>query len=160
VKSKWLEWKASTGILDEIANSEPSKPTQPSSVGFEGSTHEVLAITSELTKLETTGNSAPVESMPSDPYSKRLQAALRGICRPDYPSGMILWLRDAFPLLYVELIDGLPDEMDRLWSRHAPLNEFDRILDVWVEAHRTAFEMYKTSQARNSAQPGPEKLNG
>lgn len=100
--------------------------------------------------------SHPIE----DKYSRLLQSALAKVCRSDYPAGMILWLRDAFPLLYVELIDGLPDEMDRLWSGHAPLKEFEQILDVWVEAHRTACEMYKTSQARNSAQPGPEKLNG
>jgi hypothetical protein len=95
-----------------------------------------------------------------DKYSRRLQAALANVCRPDYPAGMILWLRDTFPLLYVELIDGLPDEMHRLWSGHAPLKEFDHILDDWMEAHRTACEMFKASEARNSAEPGPEKLNG
>ncbi len=32
--------------------------------------------------------------------------------------------------------------MQRLWETHAPVEEFQKVLDIWVEAHRTGCEMY------------------
>ncbi len=78
-----------------------------------------------------------------DEYSLRLRAAIQEVCGPDYPAGMIPWLREAYPILHVELTDGLPNEIQRLWEAQVPTEEFQNVLDIWVEAHRMACEMYE-----------------
>src|ERR1700693_1602698 len=64
----------------------------------------------------------------SDPYAVRLRAALRQINAPDYPSGMVAWLERMRPDLYTELTAWLPDEIQRLWSERAPLEQFEAVL--------------------------------
>jgi hypothetical protein len=54
---------------------------------------------------------------------------------------MIPWLEKHHPNLYHELTSVLPDDIHRLWTEHAPLTEFQEILDLWLEAHRTACEL-------------------
>ena len=81
-----------------------------------------------------------------DPYQKLAVACLAKICRPDYPASMVPWLREAHPCLYAELMTNLPDEIHRLWSERAPLDEFERILSLWGEAHRTSCELYLKSK--------------
>jgi len=78
-----------------------------------------------------------------DPYQDLARAALAQICRPDYPADMIPWLEQHHPNLYHELTCALLDEIHRLWTDHAPLAEFQRILDLWLEAHRTACEIFR-----------------
>jgi len=82
-----------------------------------------------------------------DPYTARAEAALRQLCQPDYPAGMILWLDTAYPELYAELTSRLPDEVHRLWSEHAPLDEFQRILDRLLETHERACALYREFEA-------------
>jgi hypothetical protein len=77
-----------------------------------------------------------------DPYQEHARASLARICRPDYPAGLIPWLGEKHPPLYEELTARLPDEIHRLWVERASLEQFDRILGLWLEAHRTACELY------------------
>ena len=37
-RSRWMDWKPNTGKAVDSAASEPTKPSKPSSVGFEGAT--------------------------------------------------------------------------------------------------------------------------
>jgi hypothetical protein len=69
---------------------------------------------------------------------------------------MVPWLRENQPALYDQLVSNLPDEIHRLWEGQAPLDEFQRIIDIWLEAYRTGFEMYQRGQARCA---GTEKTN-
>jgi len=82
---------------------------------------------------------------------------MREVARPDYPAGMILWLGEANPGIYAELTVGLPDELQRLWSGRAPLEDFDRILGLWVEAHRTACELFTAAGVSNKVRHVTEK---
>src|ERR1700694_2389478 len=70
-----------------------------------------------------------------DPYQERARASLARICRSDYPDGLIPWLGEKHPSLYDELTAHLPDEIHRLWVERASLEQFDRILGLWLEAH-------------------------
>jgi len=78
-----------------------------------------------------------------DPYQDLARSALAQICRSRQPVAMVSWLRLNHSALYEELIVRLPDEIHRLWNEHAPLEEFQRILDLWLEAHHTSCEMYQ-----------------
>ncbi len=78
-----------------------------------------------------------------DLYAERMQATLREINRPDYPAGMILWLEQANPILYLELTGRLPDEIHRLWEARGPLEQFENVLARLVQTHRQACELYR-----------------
>ena len=80
-----------------------------------------------------------------DEYSVRLQSVLRSICRPDYPAGLIPWLGEQHPDMYFTLTEKLPEEMRRLWTEHRPIDEFDKVLGLWVDAHKTACGLYLAS---------------
>jgi hypothetical protein len=84
------------------------------------------------------------ELVESDPYARRVQAALQQISRPDYPAGMIIWLEEASPLLYDALTESLPDEIHHLWSEHAPLSQFEDSLRAIIETHQSACALYRT----------------
>ena len=68
---------------------------------------------------------------------------MREVARPHYPAGMIRWLREAYPILHVELTEGLPNQMQRLWEAQVPVEDFQKVLDTWVEAHPMGCEMYE-----------------
>ena len=79
-----------------------------------------------------------LRSIVPDPYAERMQAALRKINSPAYPAGMIQWLKKAEPELYKSLTERLPDEIQRLWEAHAPLEQFEEALARLVSQHRRA----------------------
>ena len=99
-------------------------------------------------------------SRQTDAYSEKFQTAIQKVISSDCPAGVIQWLREAYPVLYAELVDKLPDEIHRMWSERARLDEFERIFNVWVQAHRTACEMFESSTARDRETPKLEKLSG
>jgi hypothetical protein len=93
------------------------------------------------------------------PYHERAMAALAGICRADYPAGMIPWLGDNHPGLYHELTGRLPDEIHRRWIEQVPLAEFEHIFDLLLEVHRTACELYlKAQRSAAPKEPGEALL--
>jgi hypothetical protein len=89
------------------------------------------------------------EKRTNDPYQDLARATLAKIRRPDYPMGLLPWLRENHLTLYEALISNLPDEIHRLWEGRAPLPEFQRILDLWLVAHRTGCEMYQGSHSKS-----------
>jgi hypothetical protein len=109
---------------------KPTEPTEPGFVGFEGEAPANFPITRNW--------EAPV-----DAYGERLGNAMQSLASPEYPAGMIVWLGDACPILYTELTERLPDKIQRLWEAQAPLDEFERVLDLWKEAHRTGCRIYR-----------------
>jgi len=89
----------------------------------------------------------PLSPGAKDPYQTAAEEALRAICDPDYPAGMILWLERANPRVYAELTERLPDEIHRLWSEHAPLPKFQDVLDRWKQTHAQACVLYRAHLA-------------
>jgi hypothetical protein len=88
--------------------------------------------------------------LPDDAYSLRLRAALREVCKRDYPAGMPIWLRQRNHRLYAELIERLPDDLNRIWSARGPLDDFERVLARWSETHSTACALYRAEKRDES----------
>ncbi len=85
-----------------------------------------------------------IESNDTD-YHARVETALGVICRPDYPPGMILWLETADSDLYDRLTCRLPNLISGLWNAHAPLNEFQTVVDEWLNSHERACTLFRDS---------------
>lgn len=83
------------------------------------------------------------EGTPGGAYSARLAAALRSICNPSYPAGLIPWLGEYRLDLYNLLVNGIPDKLHRLWEAHGPIEEFEASLATWREAHVEAVKEFK-----------------
>jgi hypothetical protein len=81
------------------------------------------------------------EKRGTDPYQELVRATLAKVS--DQPVGMVQWLRQNRPTLYEEWVVRLPDQIHRLWEGRAHLVEFERILNLWLEAHRTSCMMYR-----------------
>lgn len=81
-----------------------------------------------------------------DPYWKIAQAALDQIAAILFPEGVWEWLEHHQNALYTELQDSLPAEIDRLWDNSAPLQDFEIVLERWVNAHRDACKIFKCAQ--------------
>jgi hypothetical protein len=84
-------------------------------------------------------------------YHASVEAALDAICRPDYPPGMILWLESADAGLYNRLTRSLPNRISYLWNAHAPLDNFQTVVDEWLATHRRACSLFITRRADESA---------
>jgi hypothetical protein len=89
------------------------------------------------------------EQLPvSDPYAVRVRVALLQINAPAYPAGMVPWIDTVRPDLYAELTARLPDEIQRLWSERAPLEQFESVLERIVSLHRLCCELYHAKSSR------------
>jgi hypothetical protein len=140
VKSKWLDWTPGSKTIGKTVDAELTEPTNPGSEGFVGGSSGVFPITLKRVR----DSSATPSRLPvSDPYAERMRAALRQINPPDYLAGMIPWLDKAHSELYTELISRLPDEIQRLWSGRASLEQFEAALVRLVSSHRRASELYR-----------------
>ena len=49
-KSKWLEWTPGAEMPEKLLNTQPSKPSKPHFVGFEGAAQGVFSITRDATR--------------------------------------------------------------------------------------------------------------
>ena len=79
----------------------------------------------------------------TDPYADRMKGALRAINAPSYRAGMISWLGETQPNLYLELTSKLPDEIQRIWSERAPIEHFESVLARLVSLHQQCCEQYR-----------------
>ena len=79
----------------------------------------------------------------TDPYAWWISNALRELTRADPPAGMIPWLEQAYPWLYAEVTSRLPEDIHRLAKALAPFDEFERVLNRWLDAHREADALYR-----------------
>lgn len=143
MRSKWLDWPLPPKIVEKRVGFEPSKPTKPGSVGFVGALPGVYPVTAK----HSLGYKFPL----SDPYAERMRAALRQVNLPDYPAGMVPWLGTARPDLYAELTSHLPDEMQRIWSERAPLEQFEAVLALLVSLHRQCCDLYRAALLESSS---------
>jgi hypothetical protein len=80
-----------------------------------------------------------------------MYAAMRQVNPPDYPAGMLLWLDTAHPGLYTELTSSLPDEIQRLWCEHLPLEQFETALARLISLHRHCCDIYRAALAESSS---------
>jgi len=143
MRSKWLDWPLTPKIIEHKVGFEPTKPTKPGTVGFVGALPGAFPIT---------GKRGSECKLPlTDPYAERMRAALCQVNPPDYPAGMIPWLGTAHPGLYAELISNLPDEMQRLWSERAPLEQFEAVLARLVSFHRQCCDLYRAAMTESSS---------
>jgi len=85
----------------------------------------------------------------SDPYAERMRAALREINLSDCAVGMVPWLATTYPDFYAEITSHLPDEIRRLWSEHAPLDQFEAVLARLVSLHKQCCYLYRSVHARS-----------
>lgn len=74
----------------------------------------------------------------SDPYWQAAMDAWRRIAGHACLPGTMRWLRRANPWLYKRLMEDLPRQIDKLWDAGAPLDQFQDVLDRWVDAHSEA----------------------
>ena len=81
------------------------------------------------------------EKRVTDPYQELVRATLAKIS--DQPVGMVPWLKQNCPMLYEEFVVRLLDKIHRLWEGRAPLAEFERILDLFLEADRASRKAYR-----------------
>lgn len=144
MRSPWLDWPGSRKIIEKARREEATKPTKP---GF-GSFVSPPLQSSFITRARNT--ELPV----NDPYAERMRVALRQIAVPSYPQGMILWLENAHPDLYTELVAHIPDEISRIWNERAPLESFEVMLARLISLHRQCCDLYLA--ARNESRDVPK----
>lgn len=97
--------------------------------------------------LKVAGQPKSAANQFADPYQSRTLAAVKQLCRPDYPAGMIPWLEAAHPEYHRLLTTILPDRIDELWRARAPIKEFDGVLARLVETHRLSCKAYLTENS-------------
>jgi hypothetical protein len=61
---------------------------------------------------------------------------------------MVQWLDTVRPDLYAELTALLPDEIQRLWSERAALEQFEAVLARLVTLHRRCCALYRAESSR------------
>jgi hypothetical protein len=66
---------------------------------------------------------------------------------------MIKWLESQNPTLYAVLTDNLPRQIEKLWSEACPEDEFQEVLDRWVEMHAAACALYAFEADRQRERP-------
>lgn len=112
IRSKWLDWQPGAETIGKTAEAQPTKPTKPSSVGFEGRSRQDFLITSD----------------PSNRQS-RVLAAINALVEPP---GLSQWLTAERPDLMTRG-RHLVLQIDAAWS--APLAEFELALERFVVHH-------------------------
>ncbi len=93
------------------------------------------------------------ENRHADPYWQAAMDAWRRIAEPACLPGAVRWLEKHQPALYRELMEELPGEIGRSWDARAPLDQFQYVLDRWVDAHReacVAYERFSAQGPRNT----------
>ena len=85
------------------------------------------------------------DSIFEDIYLEKLRAAMLSICREDYPGRDDSLARFGVPQRYVELTKSLPDRMRVEWQAEVPIDQFQKTVDLWLEAHRTAVAMFRSA---------------
>jgi hypothetical protein len=140
-------------LIQESAHNEPTKPTEPDFLDLgmndrkdpatiPGSEPHPCQVREDRDAKPRENNR---ESLPTDAYAERLRAAMLEVAQRN-SLGMIIWLREACSTLYAELLERLPDEIQRAWESRAPIEEFQDVVNIWLKAYRTGCEMYEQYQ--------------
>lgn len=106
-----------------------------------------------LAALEAAGCTRRIVPQPTrEDYHRLATAALRRIGAMPHLPAALRWLEHAHPDRYHELFHDLRDAIDALWDARAPLADFERALDAWVDAHQRAIADYTAAvSAQESA---------
>jgi hypothetical protein len=174
VKSKWLDWKPKASSVGFVGSVPVFFPIIRASEG-EGvpvpalSPDKVIGKTSQgeptkPTKPISTGHSEPGVERPSgfwgkcsDAYGWRLGIALDSICKVDAPEGLLFWLDQHSPFLYLKLTSSLPDGISRAWDSHIPYEGFDALCLDLVDTYRRAADLYR--MVERNGQRDTDKTN-
>jgi hypothetical protein len=121
-RSRWMDWQPRGGMLAEVAKNEPTKPSEPGSVGFEGAASadspEIEAETEQARRVRRLLNQAGVRIMILEPgatigIGPGIRAALRTLGNAELP---VRYLDGAgVPMRYkARSVDGEPVPMSVL----------------------------------------------
>jgi hypothetical protein len=96
-------------------------------------------------KPETSEITVMSESNPTafgGPYHQRVRQALRAIAALEFPEGTVAWVEREYPTLHSRMMVVPWIEIDKLWSNGAPIQQFQNVLDDWVQACHEAKVLY------------------
>jgi hypothetical protein len=75
-------------------------------------------------------------------YHQRVRQALRAIAALDFPEGTVAWVEREYPTLYGRMMVIPWVLIDKLWNDGAPIQQFQSVLDDWVQACHEAKDLY------------------
>jgi hypothetical protein len=79
----------------------------------------------------------------ASPYFRGADEALSEICNHGNTQlGALQYFRTACPQRARLLETDLWQRIEKLWDEGAPLEEFQAVLDQWVQLHREAFDLF------------------
>jgi hypothetical protein len=128
MRSKWLEWRQGSGIIGKEADTNPTKPAKPSSVGFEGEPPAAFSI------IHDTACVRPVDHADRCARARSVLSALREL------PGMSDWLQQEQPKVWARCC-SLLRHIDALW--YARLPEFEWAIAQFVSNFVGARELYR-----------------
>jgi hypothetical protein len=79
-------------------------------------------------------------------YGWRAHLALDAICAIPAPEGLIVWLREHSPSLYVKLTQDLPSKISRAWDGRIPYEAFDALCIDLVDTYKGAVALMLSSR--------------
>jgi hypothetical protein len=125
-----------SGLMQNSAGVEPTKPTEPASFGG---------------KKRSSGRpsyfwGANRDGEARDYYGWRANIALEAICKIPAPEGLIVWLGEHSPFLYRNLTSNLPNTISEAWNDRVPFEDFDGLCFAWVDNYRRAAELMVASR--------------
>jgi hypothetical protein len=124
------------GLMQNPARVEPTKPTEPASLGRR---KQLSGRPSYFWGSDRDGRSR-------DYYGWRANIALEAICKISAPEGLIVWLGEHSPFLYRNLTSDLPNSISQAWNDRVPFEDFDGLCFAWVDNYRRAAELMVASR--------------
>jgi len=90
----------------------------------------------------------PLSPGAKDPYQVAADAALETLCRMNLPAGLIVpWMERERPELHRKQA-ALFDLAARLWQEHAPLDQFESVLNEWLSCFRLAESFFRERDSK------------
>ena len=142
MQSKWLSWQP--GSVGSVGAPQGKDPIIESSGTAESGVSCSYGCV-EPPIIENTGRDVPTkptELRPTDSdYRELICRAMKQI-EEACPPGALRWARGAHPTLTDEIDVQLLAQLNDLWSKHAPLPQFQAALDQLVRLHREVGKLY------------------
>ena len=82
-------------------------------------------------------------------YCQKLNRAKARIAEHPHYDGLVPWLKRDHSSLYCSFYVDIPRRIDELWKAGAPIEEFQALLDGWVDVHKQGVDSYKAPQGMN-----------
>jgi hypothetical protein len=160
MRNKWLNWEPRTDLMEKGTPMAPSKPSELSSEapanppgrgsdGFDGTLLGESPIKptdgrpgDEIAEGSVSSANPKLLGGEKDPYRRAAQAALARMLEHPYPPFALLWASVWHPQAYDYVVSNGPDLIHDLWTKHAPLADFQCALDSVVKTHRQLCEHF------------------